>query len=434
MANAQGNMAILGLQWGDEGKGKLVDLVSRGFQHVVRFQGGNNAGHTVVVDGQNLALHQVPSGALHPGCCLVVANGVVLNLAVLQEELARLRDRGVDLSGRLRLSEKAHVILPHHIALDRLREGGGGRIGTTGRGIGPAYEMKAARMGIRLGDLRDPDGLADKIRLGHAEVLNLGGAALDLPDPEAVAAETLRLGASLMPMIQDTQAHLFEAWARGESILFEGAQATMLDLDHGTYPYVTSSHCSIGGLFTGTGLPPKALQMIVGVAKAYTTRVGDGPMPSELQDATGDHLRERGREFGTTTGRPRRCGWFDGPVTAYACRTNGVDGLAVMKLDVLDELDTIGIVTAYRDGSGALCHSLPSCARDWAEIRPEVRHLAGWRRSTRGVRDPRDLPSEARTYLDTLAELTGTPIAYLSTGPDRTEGFAVAGSILDGRL
>lgn len=434
MVHAQQNLAVLGLQWGDEGKGKLVDLLARGFDLVVRFQGGNNAGHTVVVDGQNLALHQVPSGALHPGCRLVVANGVVLNLQVLREELGRLQERGVDLAGRLLLSEKAHVILPHHIALDRWREGGVGHIGTTGRGIGPAYEMKAARMGVRLGDLRNPARLGDRIRLGYQEVKALVGSAVELPAPEQVMEDLLRVAEPLMPMIADTQAQLYEAWHRGESILFEGAQATMLDLDHGTYPFVTSSHCSIGGLFTGTGLPPKVLGPVVGVAKAYTTRVGDGPMPTELQNAAGDNLRNRGREFGTTTGRPRRCGWFDGPITSHACRVNGVDGLALMKLDVLDELDEIGVVTDYRDGNGGRLRSLPASPEAWSEVRPEIRMLPGWKSSTRGVRSPADLPARAIEYLKVIEEVCGVPLAYLSTGPDRTEGYAVPQGILDGRM
>ncbi|HJV21372.1 MAG TPA: adenylosuccinate synthetase, partial [Holophagaceae bacterium] len=299
MSLARTNLAILGLQWGDEGKGKVVDLLSPRFRQVVRFQGGNNAGHTVVVDGQSIALHQVPSGALHPGCFLVVGNGVVLNLEVFQQELGRLMARGFDLAGRLLLSEKAHVILPHHIALDLWREGGANKIGTTGRGIGPAYEMKAARMGVRLGDLRHPETLADRIRPGYEEVrLRLGGA--DLAPLDAVVEGLLRTAEPFLPFIGDAQGHLLAAWERGDSILFEGAQATLLDLDHGTYPFVTSSSCSLGGLFTGTGLPPKALDKILGIAKAYTTRVGSGPFPAEMHDATGERLRQVGKEFGTT--------------------------------------------------------------------------------------------------------------------------------------
>ena len=431
MTLAATNLAILGLQWGDEGKGKLVDLLSARFQNVTRFQGGNNAGHTVVVDGQSIALHQVPSGALHPGCFLVVGSGVVLNLEVFLQELENLRSRGFDLTGRLLLSDRAHVILPHHIALDLWREGGANKIGTTGRGIGPAYEMKAARMGIRLGDLLHPETLAERIQLGYEEVKILLGGTGTLAPLDTITRDLIELSQPLLPLIGSAQDYLWKAWQGGESILFEGAQATLLDIDHGTYPYVTSSNCSIGGLFTGTGLPPRALDHILGVAKAYTTRVGAGPMPSELLDATGEKLRQLGHEFGTTTGRPRRCGWFDAVITRHACRTNGADGLGIMKLDVLDGFDEVGMVIGYRDGNGGLTHRLPSCAADWAEIQPEVKRFKGWSTPTRGIQDPAALPAEARAYLGALCDAVETPMAYLSTGPDRTEGYVPAGSFLE---
>ncbi len=434
MSLAGTNLAILGLQWGDEGKGKVVDLLSPRFRHVVRFQGGNNAGHTVVVDGVSIALHQVPSGALHPGCFLVVGSGVVLNLEVFQQELDRLSARGFDLSDRLLLSEKAHIILPHHIALDQWREVRadkvGAKIGTTGRGIGPAYEMKAARMGIRLGDLRHPETLAERILPGYEEVRIRLGADAPLPSLEEVVAGLLRISAPFMRFIGDAQGHLQDAWGRGESILFEGAQATLLDIDHGTYPFVTSSNCSLGGLFTGTGLPPKAVDKVLGIAKAYTTRVGAGPFPAELLDATGERLRQVGREFGTTTGRPRRCGWFDAPITAHACRTNGVDGLAIMKLDVMDGMEEVGLIVGYRTGEGTLTTKLPSCAADWQDLRPEVRMFKGWD-TTRGVTDPANLPTEARAYLDALMDSVQVPLTYLSTGPDRAEGYVVPGTVLE---
>jgi len=431
------NLAILGLQWGDEGKGKLVDLVAGKFRNVVRFQGGNNAGHTVVVDGRSFALHQVPSGALHAGCFLVVGSGVVLNLEVFNQELAHLQERGIEVSGRLLMSEKAHIILPHHIALDRWREAcatGGTKIGTTGRGIGPAYEMKAARMGIRLGDLKHPESLSDRIRQGYDEVRILLGGKGELPPLEKIVEDLLRIASPLLPCIGNAQEHLFKAWKQGESILFEGAQATLLDIDHGTYPFVTSSNCSLGGLFTGTGLPPKALDKVVGVGKAYTTRVGEGPFPSELKDAVGDRIREVGREFGTTTGRPRRCGWFDAAVMAHSCRTNGVDGLGLMKLDVLDGLDEVGLVIGYADGEGGVTRTLPCCAADWSELKPVVKYFKGWSDSTRGVTQLSRLPKEAQSYLDVLTEVSETPIAYLSTGPERHEGFAWPGSFLEGIL
>ncbi len=433
MSRRKENLAILGLQWGDEGKGKLVDLLAARYQHVVRFQGGNNAGHTVVVNGQSIALHQVPSGALHPGSFLTVGSGVVLNLEVFNQELARLQERGFDLSGRLMISEKAHLILPHHIALDKWREGAtnkGTKIGTTGRGIGPAYEMKAARMGVRMGDLRHPELLADRIRQGYEEVrLRLGAEVGDLPSLEAIVEGLLKTAEPLLRYIGDTQGNLMTAWEKGESILFEGAQATLLDIDHGTYPFVTSSNCSLGGLFTGTGLPPKALKHVVGVAKAYTTRVGAGPFPSELLDETGEKIRQVGREFGTTTGRPRRCGWFDAPVTAHACRTNGVDGLAIMKLDVLDGLPEVGLVVGYRDAAGTLTTKLPGCISEWEGLKPEVKMFKGWT-STRGITEMSKLPEEAKVYLEALTEAVEVPIAYLSTGPDRVEGFCWPGTFL----
>jgi len=428
------NLAILGLQWGDEGKGKLVDLLSSRFQNVVRFQGGNNAGHTVVVDGVSIALHQVPSGALHEGCFLVVGSGVVLNLEVFLQELDRLAKRGFDLTDRLLISDKAHIILPHHIALDKWREGGLHKIGTTGRGIGPAYEMKAARMGVRMGDLLHPATLPERISHGHAEVGQLLGAEAGLASVADTARDILAIAQPLLPMIGDIQDYLWSAWRKGESILFEGAQATLLDIDHGTYPYVTSSNCSIGGLFTGTGLPPKALSHVLGVAKAYTTRVGAGPMPSELLEATGDRIRELGREFGTTTGRPRRCGWFDSVITGHACRVNGVDGLGLMKLDVLDGFDQVGLVVGYRDGEGRVGTRIPSCIQDWNEIQPEIKFFKGWSTPTRGIQDPAKLPAEARVYLEALTASVDTPIAYLSTGPDRVEGYVAPGSFLAGLL
>jgi len=431
MSSGASNLAILGLQWGDEGKGKLVDLLSARFQNVTRFQGGNNAGHTVVVNGQSIALHQVPSGALHPGCFLVVGSGVVLNLEVFLKELENLRSKGFDLAGRLLISDRAHVILPHHIALDLWREGGSVKIGTTGRGIGPAYEMKAARKGIRMGDLLHPEYLAERIQPGYEEVRILLGEGGALAPLETITADLVRLSQPLLALIGNAQDYLYQAWRSGESILFEGAQATLLDIDHGTYPYVTSSNCSIGGLFTGTGLPPKALGHILGVAKAYTTRVGAGPMPSELLDATGERLRQVGREFGTTTGRPRRCGWFDAVITRHACRTNGADGLGIMKLDVMDGFEEVGMVVGYRDGGGAVSGRLPSCAADWAEVQPVVKMYKGWSAPTRGITDAKDLPAEARTYLAALCDEVETPMAYLSTGPDRSEGYVPAGSFLE---
>jgi adenylosuccinate synthase len=430
MSKPAENLAILGLQWGDEGKGKLVDLLSANFQNVVRFQGGNNAGHTVVVNGESLALHQIPSGALRSQCFLVVGSGVVLNLEVLHQEVQRLRERGVDVLDRLLLSCNAHIILPYHIALDNYRESRSERIGTTGRGIGPAYEMKAARMGVRLGDLKEPKTLHGRLSNVYDEVCKIGGGEIALPTPDAVLDNLNSLASPLLNCIGDTQNYLFSAWKKGEPILFEGAQATMLDIDHGTYPFVTSSNCSIGGLFAGTGLPPKALNKVIGVAKAYTTRVGAGPFPSELDGAVAEQLRQAGHEYGTTTGRPRRCGWFDAMVLRHACRINGVDGIGLMKLDVLDGFESIGLVKGYQDSSGKPLDTLPSSISEWENISPVIDYFDGWSTPTKNVQNWKGLPAQAQKYLKAIEEAIETPIAYLSTGPGREAGLLTPGSCL----
>jgi len=422
------NIAVLGLQWGDEGKGKLVDLLSANFCNVVRFQGGNNAGHTVVINGESLALHQVPSGAHHPGCFLVVGSGSVLDLEVFHEEMECLRKRGIDILGRLLLSDKAHIILPYHIAIDKWREGGSVRIGTTGRGIGPTYEAKAARHGVRLGDIKAA-GLLEKISTLYNETgLKIGGSA-SLPTPEAVCEKLLKLASPLFECIGNVQEYLYDAWKQGKSILFEGAQATMLDIDHGTYPFVTSSNCSIGGLFTGTGLPPKALSKVIGVAKAYTTRVGAGPFPSELNDSIGDHIRNVGHEYGTTTGRPRRCGWFDAAALRYACRVNGVDALGIMKLDVLDGLERIGIVKGYKSKDGKLLLTPPSSIQDWEGMEPIVDYFDGWSVPVKAAKSWNNLPAQAQKYLRGIEETVETTVEYVSTGPDREDGLFLSNSM-----
>jgi len=433
MGGSLGNLAILGLQWGDEGKGKLVDLLGVAFRNVVRFQGGNNAGHTVVVGGETVALHQVPSGALHPGCFLVIGSGVVLNLEVLHQELELLRSRGVDVLGRLLLSDRAHVILPYHIALDNWREGGSNRIGTTGRGIGPAYEAKAARLGVRLGDMKT-EKLMDKITGVYGETRHIVGDSTPLPEPAEVFEKLKALTAPLIRCICDTQEYLYGTWKEGETILYEGAQATMLDIDHGTYPYVTSSNCSIGGLFAGTGLPPKAVDTVLGVAKAYTTRVGAGPFPSELNNPIGDGLRTAGHEFGTTTGRPRRCGWLDAVLLRHASRLNGADCIGIMKLDVLDGLEKIGVVKAYKTKDGMPLDGLPSTAEGWEGVVPEIEYFNGWPTPTKGTKDWTSLPKEAKKYLSAIEGIVETPIAYVSTGPDREAGLLPPGSRLEGLI
>jgi adenylosuccinate synthase len=424
MSKSAENIAVLGLQWGDEGKGKLVDLLSANFCNVVRFQGGNNAGHTVVINGVSIALHQIPSGAHHPECFLVVGSGSVLNFEVFHKELECLRKRGIDILDRLLLSDKAHIILPYNIAVDNWREDGSVRIGTTGRGIGPTYEAKAARHGVRLGDIKAAD-LLEKISTVYKETSLKIGSNASLPTPEAVFEKLRELASPLLKCIGNAQEYLYNAWKQGESILFEGAQATMLDIDHGTYPFVTSSNCSIGGLFTGTGLPPKALNKVIGVAKAYTTRVGAGPFPSELNDSIGEQIRNVGHEFGTTTGRPRRCGWFDAVALRYACRVNGVDALGIMKLDVLDDLERIGLVKSYQSKDGKSLLTPPSSIQDWESLEPIIEYFDGWSAPVKGTKTWNSLPVQAQKYLRVIEETVETPIAYISTGPDREEGLFI---------
>jgi adenylosuccinate synthase len=431
MGKSAENLAVVGLQWGDEGKGKLVDLLSGNFQNVARFQGGNNAGHTIVVNGEKLALHQIPSGALRPQCFLVVGSGVVINLEVLHQELERLRERGADVMGRLLLSCNAHIILPYHIALDNWRESRSGRIGTTGRGIGPAYEMKAARLGARLGDLKDPKTLHERISSVYDEARQILGGGAALPEPGDVADSLQSLASPLLKCIGNTQDYLFKAWKNGEPTLFEGAQAAMLDIDHGTYPFVTSSNCTIGGLFAGTGLPPAALGKVLGVAKAYATRVGAGPFPSELDGPLADQIRQAGREYGTTTGRPRRCGWFDAVALRYACRVNGADGIGLMKLDALDGIESIGIVKGYRDKGGKPLDAMPCSAHEWDDVSPVVEYFEGWPSPTKDVQKWGGLPAQAQKYLKAIEDAIEVPIAYLSTGPGREAGILMPGACLD---
>ncbi|MDR0499423.1 MAG: adenylosuccinate synthase [Holophagales bacterium] len=422
MSKPAENIAILGLQWGDEGKGKLVDLLSTNFRNVVRFQGGNNAGHTVVINGESIALHQIPCGAHHPECFLIIGSGTVLSFEVFHQELECLHKRGIDILDRLLLSDKAHIILPYHIAIDNWRESGSVAIGTTGRGIGPTYEAKAARHGVRLGDIKAAN-LLEKISIVYKEACLKIGSSASLPTPETVFEKLRELASPLLKCIGNAQEYLYNAWKQGESILFEGAQATMLDIDHGTYPFVTSSNCSIGGLFIGTGLPPKALNKVIGVAKAYTTRVGAGPFPSELNNSIGEQIRKAGHEFGTTTGRPRRCGWLDAIALRYACHVNGVDALGIMKLDVLDDLERIGIVNGYQTEDGKLLHTPPSSAQEWEKLEPVIEYFDGWTKPTKGAKSWSSLPTQAQKYLKAIEKIAETPIAYISTGPDREEGL-----------
>jgi len=418
------SVVVLGTQWGDEGKGKIVDLLCRDMDAVVRFQGGHNAGHTLVIDGDKTVLHLIPAGIMHPGVRCLIGNGVVLSPEALKAEIDNLQDRGVDVESRLVISPACPVIMPYHVALDKAREEARGRkaIGTTCRGIGPAYEDKASRRGIRVADLLNESALAEKLEAVvayHSFDLErrYGQAALDYP---AILDATLSLARSISHLVGDVSGELHELRAAGKRILFEGAQGALLDIDHGTYPYVTSSNTTIGGVCTGAGVGPGAIDYVLGITKAYTTRVGAGPFPTELFDDVGAGIAERGVEFGATTGRPRRCGWLDAVVLRRAVRLNGLSGFCVTKLDVLDGMQEVRICTAYR-AHGARLDAPPTNPDDWADLEPVYETLPGWSESTRGVTAFEALPANARAYLQAMEEFTGAPIHLVSTGPDRNE-------------
>ena len=422
MANSA-NVIIVGMQWGAEGKCKIVDLLCPAFDGVVRYQGGHNAGHTVRFGDRHFSLQLIPSGILHEGMQCVLGNGMVVAPDAFLSELARLHEAGVRSDGRLFLSNRAHVLLPCHAELDRAREAarGTGKIGTTARGIGPAYENKASRYGLRMCDLAAPD-LEDRLRAQLAriqgELSTLG--AQPLGHPAAYADQCRVWAGQLAPCLCDT-AQLLNGWiAEGKSLLFEGAQGTLLDIDHGTYPYVTSSSSTAGGAATGTGVPPTRFAGAIGVLKAYTTRVGGGPFVSELSGPQGEFLRGRGNEFGTVTGRPRRCGWFDSVVARYARLLNGIDAVALTKLDVLDEFDEIPICVGYRV-RGEVLRDLPP--EQWAleQAEPVLRTVKGWKSNTVGILDEAKLPREARAYVDLIEEEVGAPVVLISTGPRREE-------------
>jgi adenylosuccinate synthase len=415
------NTILIGAQWGDEGKGKIIDILTEEADWIVRYQGGNNAGHTIEIGAEKYVLHLIPSGILRPGKRCVIGHGVVIQPLALLDEIRELAGRGVAVDGRLFVSDRAHVVLPYHRALDESREqhpAGGDRLGTTRRGIGPAYADKANRVGLRMGDLLQPE-LADRLneRIREKNRLLAGEGTAPLEAEEIIAAYQ-RAARELRPYVADTVTLLNQAAARGERILFEGAQGTMLDLDCGSYPFVTSSSTTAGGACTGTGVPPKRIDRVVGVVKAYTTRVGEGPFPTELTDEIGAQLRETGREFGATTGRPRRCGWFDAVVARYAAMVNGIDCWAVTKLDVLDRLETIRIGVAY-ECQGRRLDTVPATAGALAACRPVYEDWPGWRESTQEITRFEALPEKARAYLRRLVELTGVPIGLLSLGPRR---------------
>ncbi|MGH2787080.1 MAG: adenylosuccinate synthase [Actinomycetota bacterium] len=416
-------IALVGIQWGDEGKGKVTDLLARDTQMVVRYQGGNNAGHTIVVDGDRYALHLVPTGVLYSHCTPVIAGGVVVNPQVLIEELDALEAREVDTS-KLLLSGNAHLVMPYHLELDRVTERrlGRNRLGTTKRGIGPAYADKAARIGMRVQDLLDPKIFSAKLEIALKEknlLLTRVYGRLPLEFGQ-IADEYLEHGRRLEPFITDTARAIQDALDRGSNVLFEGAQATMLDLDHGTYPFVTSSNPIAGGACAGAGVGPRDIDRIIGISKAYCTRVGAGPFPSEADPADGEVLVEAGAEYGTTTGRKRRCGWFDAVVARYAARLNTLTELVITKLDVLSHFDSIKVCVAY-EFEDERYEEFPPHQTIFNKCVPVFEELPGWKDDISSARDAGDLPKEARAYLDAIDQLTGTPISWASVGPGRDQ-------------
>ena len=418
------NIVVIGTQWGDEGKGKVVDLLTERAAVVARFQGGHNAGHTVVIDGKKTVLHLIPSGILHDNVVCLIGSGVVLSPRALLDEIGMLEANNVSVRQRIGISEACPLILPFHMALDQAREKAMGKaaIGTTGRGIGPAYEDKYARRALRVGDLQHEQRFATKLE----EVLDYHNFVLahyykaDALDYQSLLDETLAMAGEIIPMVKDVIEHLDRVQKDGGNILFEGAQGTLLDIDHGTYPYVTSSSTAAGGAATGTGIGPRNLDYILGITKAYTTRVGSGPFPTELTDEIGRHLGGKGIEFGATTGRPRRCGWIDAVALRRSRQINSLSGLCMTKLDVLDGLDTIKICTGYLC-NGKERFTPPVGAESLAECSPVYEEMPGWQASTAGAREIGALPVNARSYLKRIEELTEAPIDMISTGPDRNE-------------
>ena len=420
---------VVGCQWGDEGKGKIVDVLAEGVDIVARYQGGANAGHTVEVGEDGFVLHQIPSGILHDGKRCLLGNGVVLDIGQFFEEYDALVARGIDLEGRVGVSVRAQLLLPYHRVLDRAAEDSAAeKIGTTGRGIGPAYEDKAGRRGVRVADLTDPDRLAVRVteardRAGRRlAALGADGASELDQDLERV----LDMGDRLLSLATDTGPEISAALRAGRRVLLEGAQGTALDLDHGTYPFVTSSNTTAAAAATGTGIGPTAIDAVVGVVKAYTTRVGEGPLPTALEPEMDERMRSLGGEFGATTGRPRRCGWFDSVLTRYAAQVNGLTGVAVTKLDVLDTLPELQVATSYRLPDGSVTESFPADVGSLGGAEPVYESMPGWGESTCDARRLEDLPAKARGYLDRIEELTGTPVQWVSVGTRRDQIIPVA--------
>ena len=435
MAGKTQNMAVVGAQWGDEGKGKIVDLLCERFDVVARYQGGHNAGHTVKFADRHYALRLIPSGILHPGKLCVLGNGMVIDPQALLDEIESLRKNDVSIEENLLISDSAHCILPYHSALDLAREdaAGAAKIGTTGRGIGPAYEMKVGRAGVLIGDLLDRGTLKEKIALacGEANALLANHYGKPSCSEDELVESYLRFGEILRQRITNTTVLVNERIRAGRKVMFEGAQGTMLDVDHGSYPYVTSSNTVAGGICTGLGVPPSAVGTVVGIAKAYTTRVGSGPFPTELQDQTGEYIRKRGNEFGTVTGRPRRTGWLDLVVLRTAAMVNGLDQIALTKLDVLDDLDEIRVCVSYKLSDGKSAKTYPRFEVTRGTAQPEYRSFKGWKKNLAGTQDFRDLPEAARTYIRFIEDQIGCAITIISTGPRREETILRAGAPAD---
>jgi len=418
------NVVVIGTQWGDEGKGKIVDWLAESVQGVVRFQGGHNAGHTLWINGKKTILRLIPSGIMHPGVTCYIGNGVVLSPQALLKEIGELEQAGLDVRGRLQISELCPLILPYHVAVDQAREArrGEGKIGTTGRGIGPAYEDKIARRALRVQDVFVPALFDEKL----AEVLDYHNFVLTKylgakpVEAAAVRDHVMALAPELAPMVCDVASNLYKAQQAGGNLLFEGAQGALLDVDHGTYPFVTSSNCLAGAASAGSGVGPQSLHYVLGITKAYTTRVGSGPFPTELHDDIGTRLATVGKEFGSVTGRPRRCGWFDGAALKRSVRLNGISGLCITKLDVLDGLETIKLGVGYRM-DGEFRDVLPSGSHAVGQAEAVFEELPGWSESTVGITEFDKLPINARRYLERMAEVCGVPIDMVSTGPDRDE-------------
>ena len=418
------NVVIIGTQWGDDGKGKLVDLLTDQVEAVVRFQGGHNAGHTLVIQGEKTVLHLIPSGILRENVLCMIGNGVVLSPNALMEEIEFLEKAGISVRNRLLISEACALILPVHVAIDQARERarGGKAIGTTGRGIGPAYEDKVGRRGLRAGDLLNTETFAEKLKelVEYHNFMLTNYYKADAVNYEQTLDEALRLGEQIKPMLADVSEELYKYQAQGKNLLFEGAQGALLDIDHGTFPYVTSSSTTAGGAATGSGIGPLDLDYVLGITKAYSTRVGNGPFPSELDDENGDYLGTKGHEFGATTGRKRRTGWFDAVAMRKSAKLNSLSGICLTKLDVLDGLEKIGICTAYRL-NGEVTETAPLGADQYEQCQAIIEEMPGWTQKTAGVIDYNELPDNAKAYIKRIEELVGVKVTIVSTGPDRDE-------------